>query len=180
LALLIGRKRQLLEFLRGVLGLCIQWYRGERRAQAASQRGNHANAVFPHVNMDALYPNPVGFSPRQAALHATSCWTWETRAKRQAACTHLNLSVRPKADSSVWALVLALMSRGPEELAECIADLLRQGSKRSYPSRATGSMRRRSVRPRRRFPPASAYGQLVFSEPDLLRVLDRRNRPDRS
>jgi len=26
------------------------------------------------------------------------------------------------------------------------------------------------------FDPASAYGEFVFSEPDLLRVLDRRNR----
>jgi hypothetical protein len=30
------------------------------------------------------------------------------------------------------------------------------------------------------FVPASAYGQFVFSEPDLLRVLDRRNRVSRS
>jgi hypothetical protein len=30
------------------------------------------------------------------------------------------------------------------------------------------------------FLPASAYGEFVFSEPDLLRVLDRRNRVTRS
>ena len=30
------------------------------------------------------------------------------------------------------------------------------------------------------FEPASAYGQFVFSKPDLLRVLDRRNRVDRA
>jgi hypothetical protein len=30
------------------------------------------------------------------------------------------------------------------------------------------------------FVPASAYGQFVFSEPDLLRVLDRRNRVSRA
>ena len=30
------------------------------------------------------------------------------------------------------------------------------------------------------FKPASAYGEFVFSEPDLLRVRDRRNRVDRA
>jgi hypothetical protein len=30
------------------------------------------------------------------------------------------------------------------------------------------------------FIPASAYGEFVFSEPDLLRVLDRRNRVSRA
>ena len=30
------------------------------------------------------------------------------------------------------------------------------------------------------FLPASAYGEFVFSEPELLRVLDRRNRVSRS